>query len=397
MKVSQVLIFAIFALISLSSVTAGKNVVCYFASWTVYRDGNGKFDVSNIDQSLCTHIMFGFIGLGGDYKVKILDSWESNDDYGPKGFEHLIGLKQSKPELKVMVSMGGWNEGSDRYSQMAADPIKRQVFIKSVLNFTQAYGFDGFDLDWEYPGLRDSAYPQLDKADYAMLLNELKSALHPLGLLLSAAVSGGVANADVAYDFPAVSEALDMINVMVYDFHGAFDNYVGHVAPLYASSLDDTDDKKQLNADAGIQNWLDKGADPAKINFGIVTYGRSFTLADANNTQLYAPIKGGGRAGPYTGQDGVLGYNESRRGTKICELHSDWTYYWDDEQKVPHRISGDQWVGYDDVNSIQLKAEYVVSKNLAGMMVWAFDTDDFLGICGSENYPLLRTINRVLN
>ncbi|KAJ8962572.1 hypothetical protein NQ318_000965, partial [Aromia moschata] len=368
-----------------------KNVVCYFASWTFYRDGNGKFDVSNIDQSLCTHIMFAFIGLGEDYQVIILDSWESNDDNGPMGFEHLVGLKQSNPELKVLVSMGGWSEGSNRYSQMAADPIKRQLFIKSVLNFTQAYGFDGFDLDWQYPGLRDSAYPDQDQANFVVLLNELRSALQPLGLLLSAAVSGGVANADVSYDFPAVSEALDMINVMVYDFHGAFDDYVGHVSPLYASSLDDTDGKKRLNADAGIQNWLDKGADPAKINFGVVTYGRSFTLDDANNTQLYAPIKGDGLAGPYTGQDGILGYNE------ICELHSDWAYYWDDEQKVPHRISGDQWVGYEDVNSIQLKAEYAMSKNLAGMMVWAFDTDDFLGLCGSENYPLLRTINRVLN
>ncbi|KAJ8965199.1 hypothetical protein NQ317_013351 [Molorchus minor] len=75
---------------------------------------------------------------------------------------------------------------------------------------------------------------------------------------------------------------------------------------------------------------------------------------------------------------GVLGYNE------ICELHSDWTYVWDDEQKVPHRISGDQWVGYEDTNSIQLKAAYAMSKNLGGMMLWALDTDDFLGICGSE-------------
>ncbi|KAJ8962573.1 hypothetical protein NQ318_000966 [Aromia moschata] len=185
---------------------------------------------------------------------------------------------------------------------------------------------------------------------------------------------------------------LDMIHVMVYDLHSAsLDNYVGHVAPLYASSLDDTEERKLLNAAAGIEHWLAKGADPAKINFGVVTYGRSFTLADANNTQLYAPIQGGGHAGPYTGQDGALGYNE------ICELHSDWAYYWDDEQKVPHRISGDQWVGFEDVNSIKLKVEYAESKNLGGIMVWSFDTDDFLGICDNENYPLLRTIKRTLN
>lgn len=80
---------------------------------------------------------------------------------------------------------------------------------------------------------------------------------------------------------------------------------------------------------------------------------------------------------------------------QICEFHLDWKYYWDDDQKVPHRVSGDQWVGYEDTTSITLKAEFVKEKGLAGMMIWAFDTDDFAGICG-EKYPILRTVNEVL-
>nr|BAF49605.1 chitinase [Monochamus alternatus] len=387
MKVSTVLLLVATSVVLLSASASAKNVICYFASWTVYRPGNGKFDVENIDPTLCTHIMFGFIGLYPDGTINIIDPWESDDD-GLKGFTRLTSLKQSYPSLKIMVSMGGWNEGSKNYSDVAADPAKRKIMINEVVSFMEQHNFDGFDLDWEYPGLRNGSDD--DPQNYVELLTELRAALSPKGYLLSAAVTGGVANMDIAYEVSEVSDLLDFMSVMVYDFHGAFEPFVGHTSPLDASSLDDAGNAT-LNVKAGIQHWIDKGADPAKMNLGIGTYGRSFTLADPSNAELYAPITGGGTAGPYTRQDGVLGYNE------ICELHSDWTYIWDDEQQVPHRVSGDQWVGYDDEKSIALKVEYANEKNLGGVMVWALDTDDFLGICGGGKYPLLNTIKKTLN
>lgn len=140
-----------------------------------------------------------------------------------------------------------------------------------------------------------------------------------------------------------------MINIMAYDFHGSFENFVGHHAPLYGSHLDQTEEQKTLNVDAGIQYWIDQGADPSKINLGLATYGRSFTLADPNNSSLYAGSYGGGDSGPYTRQMGILGYNE------ICEFDSDWLYVWDDEQQVPHIVNGDQWVGYEDEKSLAIK------------------------------------------
>lgn len=61
---------------------------------------------------------------------------------------------------------------------------------------------------------------------------------------------------------------------------------------------------------AGVKYWIQKGADPQKMNLGLATYGRCFTLADRSNTQLYAPTKGPGLKGPYTRAEGFLGYNE---------------------------------------------------------------------------------------
>ncbi|CAH0550889.1 unnamed protein product [Brassicogethes aeneus] len=358
------------------------NVVCYFASWTIYRPGNGKFQVSNIDPSLCTHICYGFFGLGWDLDVQILDDWELN---GLHELSNMMALKNSNPDLKILASMGGWNEGSEKYSDMASDPAKRKTLVQKTVSFLKNNSFDGFDLDWEYPAQRGGNVEN-DPKNFVILLQELKTALNNEGLILSIAAPGAKHSIDLSIIVPEVSNAVDMLNIMTYDFHGKFDSYVGHVAPLYASSLDNTDELKQLNVAAGIQYWIDLGADVSKMNIGFPTYGQSFTLTDATNTSLYASIIGGGRAGPYTRSEGILGYNE------ICELYNDWQYIWDEEQQVPHLISDNQWVGYESPESAVIKTKFAKSKNLGGVMFWSLDTDDFLGVCGKGTYPIIRAV-----
>ncbi|CAH1104765.1 unnamed protein product [Psylliodes chrysocephalus] len=367
-----------------------KHVVCYFSSWTVYRPGNGKFDVENVDPSLCTHINFAFVGLKEDGSVNVLDSWQADKD-GLNGINRLLELRNVKKDLKILVSMGGWNEGSEVYSKVAANETTRKILANNVLKFIEERGFDGFDLDWEYPGLR-GGNETTDKDNFTALLKELSEVLKSRGLLLTTAVAGAVEKIDVSYDVAEVSKVVDMINVMVFDYHGSFDNFVGHVSPLYPAKIDfNFPDNETYNVDTALQHWLNKGADPQKINLGIVLYGRSFTLADKTNTSLYAPIIEGGKEGPFSRQSGILGYNE------ICAFHNNGTYVWDDEQKVPHRIyDEDQWVGFEDERSVQHKVDYALKNNLGGIMVWSLDYDDFRGTCG-EKYPLLTTINKALN
>ena len=74
------------------------------------------------------------------------------DDYGLAGFKKATDLKYAFPKLKVTVAIGGWTEGSTKYSAMAKDSAERQKFVDSVVQFLQKYNFDGLDLDWEYPG-----------------------------------------------------------------------------------------------------------------------------------------------------------------------------------------------------------------------------------------------------
>lgn len=136
-----------------------------------------------------------------------------------------------------------------------------------------------------------------------------------------------------------------------------------------------------------INFWLSQGAPANKLVLGVGTYGRSFQLSDSSQNWPGAPCRGEGSAGSYTGSTGYLGYNE------ICQ--NNWHTVFDYDNAAPYAYSGDQWVSFDNVLSVQYKMDFALSKGLAGAMIWSLETDDYRGQCG-ETYPLLKTINRKL-
>ena len=118
---------------------------------------------------------------------------------------------------------------------MALDPQKRATFVQSIKEFLEMYPFDGVDLDWEYPGVREGSDPEHDKEDFSRLVEEMSAMLKPMGKIFSAAVTPAYKRVDLGYDVPYISQYLDFINVMTYDYHGWFPNhsFTGHNAPLY--------------------------------------------------------------------------------------------------------------------------------------------------------------------
>ena len=87
---------------------------------------------------------------------------------------------------------GGWNAGSKKFSQMAADPVKRQTFLDSIIPFVKKYGFEGIDMDWEYPGSRDTIDEDGDKENFSVLCKMMAELLHEHDLLFTAALSPGI-------------------------------------------------------------------------------------------------------------------------------------------------------------------------------------------------------------
>ena len=370
-------LFAVF-LFAQTNVVQGQPIVyCYWGTWSHYRTGNGNFEASNIDTSLCTHIGYAFFGLGTDDKIKSLDTWLDDD---LKNVANTIALKQKNPNLKVLASIGGWNQGSINYSAMASTAARRATFISSVIELLLKYGFDGLDCDWEYPAQRGGS-PN-DVANFVSLLSELKTALKARGLILTIAVGAAESSASISYDIPNVAKHVDFILVMSYDFAVAADGKAGFNAPLQGQGKN--------NVKAAVSYWLKSGAPANKIVVGLAAYGRSFTLKNSSQHTPGSLTIGGGNPGPFTKEGGFLSYYE------ICEnLKAGWTRHFDKTTLVPYAFNGTQWVGYDDKESLRYKLKYIKSLKLAGGMIWSIESDDFRGLCG-EKYPLLKTINQGL-
>ncbi|TRY70996.1 hypothetical protein TCAL_02426 [Tigriopus californicus] len=370
-----------------------KQVVCYWGTWATYRPKDGKFTPDDIDPALCTNLIYSFAGLDAETSsIKSLDPWmDLEENYGLAGFRKATELKHAYPNLKVTLAIGGWNEGSKKYSDLAADPEKRKVFVQSVVEFLQQHNFDGLDLDWEYPAKRGGIAE--DKNNFIDLIRDLKAAFESHNYLLTAAIGAAAATIDISYDIPLMYKYLDFVHIMCYDYHGKWDRVAGHNSPLF-SRAGETGLDLTLNVDYTIKYLMKKGAIAEKTVMGVPFYGRAFTLMNPHDHDLGSKTKTTSFQGPYTREDGFLGYNEICE--ELMEQDNPWTTVWNEEHKAPHMYKDTKWVSYDNEESIRVKSEYAYDNNLAGVMIWSIDTDDFRGNCGGPRFPLLRTINKAL-
>jgi len=362
-----------------------------------------KFFPENIDPTLCSHINYGFGKVTTSFELAAVEWNDEDQAWAPGMFSRVMALKSQNPSLKVLLSLGGWNfndcngAGSSTcsiFSDMVSTKASRTKFIASSISYLRDNGFDGLDLDWEYPAVaghnQKSVETPADRVNFIKLLEEAREAFEGEGagdsrLLLTAAVGVGKGTVDTAYDVAGMSKNLDFINLMTYDMHGGWDGETGHQSPLF--SCDGCSNLGYpLSSTWAVQYWIDQGADPSKLILGIGTYGRSFTLDNINDHGFRAPASTG-TAGPSTREKGFLAYFEIQDMIDSGEM----TRVWDSKRGVPYAWSSSskQWVGYDDEQSIALKVDLVKAKGLGGAMIWALDLDRFQ----SMEYPLLRAIN----
>jgi len=244
----------------------------------------------------------------------------------------------------VSIAFGGWGQ-CEGFAPMAADPEIRAKFVKNTMDYCLENGYDGIDLDWEFP-----ANPK-ERDDLTILIREFREAADKLGkpFLITMAISAGSWSGD-HNDYPAIVDDIDWFNNMTYDFYGTWSSNAGHNAPLYAS---------QESVNSSIRNLMRKYKIPAeKIMMGLPFYGRRFRA-----TSLY---------GPSTGGEGVT-YS------KIVEIMNEggWKYNWDDVSMVPYLTDegGSEFLFYDNPESIAIKCAYAKEMKLPGVMIWAIGGD----------------------
>ena len=296
---------------------AGTVIVGYAVYW----------ENSLPDPALLTHLNYAFALIKNDF--------ETLDIQKEGRLKLMVALKKQNPDLKVLLSIGGWGAGN--FSEMAADEKHRKTFCRNCLNAVTKYSLDGIDIDWEYPtsssaGISSSAD---DTKNFTLLMKDLRETLGNDRLLTMASAS----NAKYV-DFKEAIPYMNFVNVMTYDMG----HPPKHNSALYRSSM------ASESCDESVAKHLAAGVPYEKMVLGIPFYGH-----------------GDGKA-----FDDYVDYKD----IKIDQ--SKYSVQWDAAAMVPYvtDATGKMVLNYDDERSVGLKAEYARDKKLAGAMYWNIEADD---------------------
>jgi chitinase len=388
-------ILALVALMSTMTYTQEYARVCYVTNWAQYRPQPATFFPSQTDPTLCTHVNFAFANVSTSFQV-VNTEW---NDIIPGGlYDQTIALKERQPGLMVLIAIGGYTHGMWQINDMLSTPENRATFISSSIQFCRTWGFDGVDLDFQFPSGDQ-------KFQFTSLLQEFRTAITNEAaltgkepLLLTIDVGAQKMTIDKAYEVDLIHQYVDFINIMTYDYNGGWDSITGMNAPLYPRPDefivgDDFQNRSTRNLDWSATYWVQLGAPSRKLVLGLALYGRSFKLENLALTGVGAPAAGYGLPGTYTREAGFLSYYE------IClAITQGATRVFHDVHLNPYAYRGDQWIGYDDEESLKYKVDYIKANAFAGWMAWNMDLDDFSGNlgCNAGPYPLLHAVNRFL-
>lgn len=317
-------------------------------------------ETSAINAKGLSHINYAFVD------IKDNRAWLHNEKTDTVNFRLLNELKNINPDLKILISIGGW-AWSKHFSDAVLSDTSTQNFAQSAVDIVATYHLDGVDIDWEYPGMigDSNVYRPEDRQHFTDLFKDLREKLDALGrqtgkkYLVTTAIGGSLqflqhSQMDVAQQY------LDYINLMSYDLDG-YDNMAGH----HTNLLSPPNMPYIYSADVCIQNLKKVGVDLSKVVMGIAFYGKGKVVTATDNNGLYQiPVKRT-RAGGFTYiKDSLV----NQKG---------FVRYWDDESKAPYLFNADEkiFITYDDEQSVKEKCKYIKKHKLAGAMFWEYFSD----------------------
>ncbi len=279
-----------------------------------------------------------------------------------RSLDGLVALRRENPDLKILLSIGGW--GADHFSEAALTEASRKRFADTAVELVRRHDLDGLDIDWEYPahpGPGISHRPE-DRRNFTLMLKALRGTLDELGratgdrhyLLTIAAADGEAAR---GLELKRIAPLLDWINLMTYDFYGSLTRTTGHHAALHRSRTASADAR---TTDKAVDEFLRGGVPARKINIGVAFYGRTF--GDVTDAQ-YGLHQRFGSDGGFVSWQQIQRDHTPRQG---YERHWDEAaqsaWLWNPQTR--------RMISYDDPQALRAKAAFVRERELGGVMYW---------------------------
>jgi len=312
--------------------------------------------VDSFETDKLTHLIFCFGHLEGN-KLKIGSAEDSAT------IKKMVQLKVNHPELKIMLSLGGWS-GCKTCSDVFNTEDGREDFVLSVKDISSYFKTDGIDLDWEYPAIKGfpgHMYRPEDKTNFTALLKELRQ-VNGKNFQISFAAGGFTTYIDSSIEWKEAVKYSSFINVMTYDLVHGYSKVSGHHTPLYSTP------QQIESTQHAVQMLLHASVPASQIVIGAAFYGRFFQIDEGKPVDLYQPCHFS------------HGFS-SKFMSDSLSVENGFEIKWDNAAKAPYAINTKRRLlaTYDDPQSIALKTQYAVYNKLGGIMFWQLMDDKFHG------------------
>ncbi|MFI3211017.1 MAG: glycosyl hydrolase family 18 protein [Peptostreptococcaceae bacterium] len=400
-----------------------RKLVGYFPEWSYKEESHNFFDVADLQWDSLTHIQYSFAQVNQETnKLELCDTEAaieedfSNHELVHKGevitideslpykghFNIITQMKEKYPDVKVTMSVGGWAASRGFYTMLDTDAGIKS-FVDSCVDFVREYGFDGIDVDFEFPSSTsqsgnpddfDLSEPRRKtiNARYNLMMKELNAALDKAGeedgkdYLCTAAVSASSWVLGGVDDHSYVND-LDFLSMMTYDFHGGWNNFVENQANIYSDPADrETAGMLMpvLSADWAFKYY--RGVLPAeKILMGVPYYTRGWENVQGGNGSGLHGTSNTPATGKYNvwadldanGNPIPAGVNPIWHVLNLMDQDPNLQLHWDEVGKVPYVWQNNEkvFLTFENEQSIDERLKYIEENNLGGALIWVMDAD----------------------
>lgn len=272
----------------------------------------------------------------------------------------MFKLKKANRGLKVMLSIGGWT-WSTNFPAAASTAATRSTFATSAVTLMKDWGFDGIDIDWEYPA------DDTEAGNMVLLLQAIRDELDSYSAAnangyhfqLSIAAPAGPTNYEKLH-LADLGSVLDYVNLMAYDYAGSFSDFSGHQANLFPTP--DNANATPFNTDQAVQAYIDGGIPAEKLILGMPIYGRGF-VGTAGLGKSFTGV------GEGTWEAGIWDYKALPKSGATVEYDETANAYYSYDSSTQELIS------YDTPDMITAKVDYLQGLGLGGSMFWEASAD----------------------